>query len=487
MNKLRIGRIGLTLLLACGLITASASVGPMATAAGTGLGYESQTLSVGGKTIALQLARIDVNNPYLRVMSVTAQGGIGHIESLASFVKRTGASVAVNGTFFDAYAANAAERYPNGLLLNAGETVFSGSNQALAIPVGKVPDIRRLSLKVEMTLTAPSGERYTFKPWSVNRYYGTANAEQAVLFTRAFGTRISFPGVKAVVKGGRIVSVTEGTATVPEDGQVLLIGKADMNQRNILPSVKAGNQAEIRQTVIDLETGKVYETSELQAAVGVGPKLVTNGKTDVNPSRDGFTDAKITTGSGTRSFAGVDAKGQLVLGVSSAATIKELAGALVKLGLTEAMNLDGGASSGLYAGGAMKRTPGRELSNAIIVKRYAKPQVQVFVNGRMVNEIYGYMEKDLTMVPLRGIFERLGATMAWDGTGQVLTVRRGGTELKLRLNSREAVVNGRSVALDASPVVADGRTFVPLRFAVTALGGQVSWDNRLYRASITAP
>ncbi|WP_058300250.1 stalk domain-containing protein [Gorillibacterium timonense] len=482
-----IGRICLTVLLLASLLTGASLASPRQAEAAAGVRYESKTVMYNGKSFSLQYAVIDVKNPYLRVMSVTAKEGIGHDESLASIVNRTGATVAVNGTFFDAYTTKDAERYPNGLLLNEGETVFSGENQSLVIPVGKTPDIRKLSLKVKITLTDAPSKRYTFSPWSVNRYYGASNQEQSVLFTRAFGEKVSFVGVKAVIKGGKIVTVTEGTATIPADGQVLLVGKADMNKRNILPYVKAGNLVDVTHTVLDLESGTTYDTEDYEAAVGVGPKLVTNGKMDVDPARDGFQDPKITTNAGARSFAGIDAKGQLVLGVSSAATMKDLAGALIKLGLTDAMNLDGGASSGLYAEGAMKRTPGREISNAIVVKRYAKPQVQVFLNGKIVNEIYGYMEKDLTMVPLRGIFERLGATMQWDSTGQVLTVQRGESRLVLRLNSRQAIVNGQAVQMDAAPVVTAGRTYVPLRFAVTALGGKVVWDNKLYRASITTP
>jgi exopolysaccharide biosynthesis protein len=37
-------------------------------------------------------------------------------------------------------------------------------------------------------------------------------------------------------------------------------------------------------------------------------------------------------------------------------------------GAYQAMNLDGGASSGLYYNGKYLTTPGRQISNAIVVK-----------------------------------------------------------------------------------------------------------------------
>lgn len=52
-----------------------------------------------------------------------------------------------------------------------------------------------------------------------------------------------------------------------------------------------------------------------------------------------------------------------------------------------------------------------------------------------------------------------------------------GTEIILHIGSFEAMVNGRSVALDCVPFVSEGRTFVPLRFIAEALGCTVDYAN----------
>ncbi|MBC8079921.1 MAG: phosphodiester glycosidase family protein [Gorillibacterium sp.] len=473
----------LLLLLAMALV-----VGPGGMAhAAAGVTYESKSISYDGKSYSLQYTVIDPKNPYLRVMAVTAQEGIGHVEDFSSMVKRNNAVAAVNGTFFNAYEASETVRYPNGLLLNAGETLHSGKNQSLILPVSKTPDIRMIQLKVQITIKGKDTS-YTCNPWGVNRYYGEKTTTQIVVFTRAFGKQITFAGSKAIINNeGIITAITAGTAAIPNGGEVLFIGNDESNKRNIMTKLSVGDHVTIEHTVLDTDSGVLSTTEDYEAAVGVGPKLVTNGKVDVNTERDGFQDPKITTSAAARSFVGVNANGHLVLGVSTAATMNQLAQVLIKLGLKEAMNLDGGASSALYAEGEMKRSAGRKLSNAIVVRGYDKPQVQVFVNRKIVNEIRGYMENNRTMVPLRGIFERLGATMSWDKSGKILTVRKGETKLVLELGSKQAELNGKIIALETPPVVQEGRTFVPLRFAVTALGGTVTWDNALYRASIVAP
>jgi len=49
--------------------------------------------------------------------------------------------------------------------------------------------------------------------------------------------------------------------------------------------------------------------------------------------------------------------------------IEDLATIMQKLGAYNAMNIDGGASSGLYYKGKLLTIPGRDLSNALVVIR----------------------------------------------------------------------------------------------------------------------
>ena len=90
-----------------------------------------------------------------------------------------------------------------------------------------------------------------------------------------------------------------------------------------------------------------------------------------------------------------------------------------------------------------------------------------------------------TMVPLRAIFEELGAEVLWNGPTQTVTATRGDTVVTLTIGSTAPTVNGRVVEIDQPGVVVGGRTLVPLRFVGEAFGAEVNWDSATRTVTIT--
>lgn len=80
------------------------------------------------------------------------------------------------------------------------------------------------------------------------------------------------------------------------------------------------------------------------------------------------------------------------------------------------------------------------------------------------------------LVPLRGIFSTLGATVSWDEATQTVTAKTSHKSVILKIGSTNAQINGQNVLLDVPPQIMDNRTMVPLRFISEALGVQVNWD-----------
>lgn len=80
------------------------------------------------------------------------------------------------------------------------------------------------------------------------------------------------------------------------------------------------------------------------------------------------------------------------------------------------------------------------------------------------------------LVPLRGVFERLGAFVQWNPVNNTVLASRGATQVQLTIGSRQAFVNGRQVLLDVPAMAVRGRTLVPLRFVSEAMGARVDWD-----------
>jgi hypothetical protein len=104
--------------------------------------------------------------------------------------------------------------------------------------------------------------------------------------------------------------------------------------------------------------------------------------------------------------------------------------------------------------------------------------INVRVNGEPV-AFEGTQPREVNgrvLVPLRGVLEKLGASIDWRQDSQTVIATRGNTEIDLPIGSRVATVNGREVALDVPAMTFGGRTMVPLRFISQALGADVTWS-----------
>ena len=86
------------------------------------------------------------------------------------------------------------------------------------------------------------------------------------------------------------------------------------------------------------------------------------------PKEEGFSEEKILTLSAARSAVGVLPNRQVVFLTTRSATITQLAAIMKDLGAIDAMNFDGGASSGLYYNGKYITTPGRNIPVTLLVK-----------------------------------------------------------------------------------------------------------------------
>jgi hypothetical protein len=101
--------------------------------------------------------------------------------------------------------------------------------------------------------------------------------------------------------------------------------------------------------------------------------------------------------------------------------------------------------------------------------------VSVTINGQPLALSPGPIERaGRVFVPLRGIFERLGATVVYaSGT---INATKGGTTVSLQIGSTQATVSGQPQTLDVAPFIVGATTYVPLRFIAQSLGAQVGYD-----------
>lgn len=115
------------------------------------------------------------------------------------------------------------------------------------------------------------------------------------------------------------------------------------------------------------------------------------------------------------------------------------------------------------------------------------PVVKVTIDGNLqtFSQQDAVMINGSTMVPMRAIFETLGATISWNQTTKAVTAIKGTTKIVLAIGQKTATVNGNNVKLSKEAVIVNGSTLVPLRFVSESLGANVSWDPKAYTAIIT--
>jgi hypothetical protein len=167
--------------------------------------------------------------------------------------------------------------------------------------------------------------------------------------------------VQIAVSHGTVTRVGGGPQIIPDDGYVVYFRGSDAQ---LAKRFRVGRRCAYR---IVVEDGRgLGFWGRVREAVGAGPRLLTDGRVTVDPVAEGFRDPKIVRLSLARSLVGLTGDGWLILAISSG-TVREMAGVMKALGADQAMNLDSGGSSGLWLRGTYLRTPGRLISNALLV------------------------------------------------------------------------------------------------------------------------
>lgn len=104
-------------------------------------------------------------------------------------------------------------------------------------------------------------------------------------------------------------------------------------------------------------------------------------------------------------------------------------------------------------------------------------EVNVYVNDtKIIFDTQPVYINNRTMVPIRGVFEALGATVEWDNDKKIVTVEKD-IKIQVQLDNTKAVVDGQTVTMDVPAVGLNGRILVPLRFISEALNAEVEWVN----------
>ncbi|MFS0728051.1 stalk domain-containing protein [Paenibacillus sp. 1P07SE] len=100
---------------------------------------------------------------------------------------------------------------------------------------------------------------------------------------------------------------------------------------------------------------------------------------------------------------------------------------------------------------------------------------------------------DQAFIPLRSVFEQLGASLVWNHDTKEVAISRDAdaagdaVQIQIRYNSGEVIMGDQPVTLPAQPFIIQGVSYLPLRFVSEALGAQVHWSAADRSVSIIHP
>jgi len=117
------------------------------------------------------------------------------------------------------------------------------------------------------------------------------------------------------------------------------------------------------------------------------------------------------------------------------------------------------------------------IASVLCAPVFAADEIKITINDEAKTfDVMPVIIDGRTLVPMRGIFEALGAEVGWDDATKTVTGTTSKVTVKLQIGSKLAVVNKEAKALDVAAQIIEGRTMVPVRFIAESLGCKVDWD-----------
>ena len=302
--------------------------------------------------IRLNAIRLDPRNQALMLRPLTRAGGMEGLSSLQQLAARDDALVAINGGFF-----NRVKRLPLGALKADGHWLSGPilGRGVVAWSPGTMPRFGRLSL--QEWLSDHQGQRRSlvvlnsgYVQRGLSRYTADWGASYRALSGQESGL---------VLRGDLVTQVYDSAELeqgVPlQNGETLVVARGGAD----LPWGPG--------TRLQLSSRASSELAQAPHVIGGGPLLLQEGRVVLNGNAESFSSGFLQQGA-PRTVVGSDGRQLWLITLEGTAdagpSLFETARVLQQLGITDALNLDGGSSTGLVLGGVMT-VKGRGVAGAV--------------------------------------------------------------------------------------------------------------------------
>jgi hypothetical protein len=316
------------------------------------LGKELQWDRLVRQGVRINAVRIDPRTAALRLRPLARPGGMEGLSSLVQLANQQQAWVAINGGYFNRVrrlplgALRADGRWLSGPILNRG--VAAWSDRAL-------PRFGRLQLTE--WVVGSSGQRLAVSAVNsgyVQRGLSRYNGDWGPSYRALSGSETGL-----LVQGGSVRQVFDASAMeagVPLRGDdLLLVARGGVS----LPW-STGER-------LQLESRPSNDLGLAPHVIGGGPLLLLDGRIVLNGAAENFSASFLSQGAPRTVLARDDRQVWLITlegTQDSGPSLAETAALLQQLGLRDALNLDGGSSTGLVLGGSLQ-VKGRGVAGSV--------------------------------------------------------------------------------------------------------------------------
>ncbi|MEZ5306446.1 MAG: phosphodiester glycosidase family protein [Pyrinomonadaceae bacterium] len=340
-----------------------------------GVEYTEMETAVEGEPVKVFLLRLDPAKT--RIDAKLAYDMVAGTEGTSSIATRNNAIAAVNAGFFR-FDGSVFGGDPAGLFIEDGLLVSEPARARSAVFIENGASTKLQFAAPELATSLETGRT----KMEVSGYNRERKPEEVVIFNKAFGRRTFTrdSGAEIIVRKGRIVSIGIGAfnSEIPEDGFVVSIGKIAITSIDHEP--KRNAKVRVRHVWKNADDGAPLAPALLRgdAVAGVS-RLVSKGALNITWQKEG-TGKAFGEARHPRTFVGLFPDGSPLLGVadgrqkgySVGMTLPELGAFLVSIGVSEAMNLDGGGSSTMFLKDKIANKPSdesgeRKVSDALVV------------------------------------------------------------------------------------------------------------------------
>ncbi len=115
----------------------------------------------------------------------------------------------------------------------------------------------------------------------------------------------------------------------------------------------------------------------------------------------------------------------------------------------------------------------------IFTTAHATDEISVYIEGQKVEFDQPPVIIDgRTLVPMRALFEALGANVSWEEETKTVFGTSLGISVYVTIDENVMFRNTCEIDLDVPAKIINGRTMIPLRVVSEAFGMQVIWDNQ---------